>query len=42
MAFTGANYVEIFAENTLFDGVESILISSENLLTNDNTPIKEP
>ena len=42
MAFTGADYVEIFAENTLFDGVESILISSENLLTNDNTPIKEP
>ena len=42
MAFTGADYMEIFAENTLFDGVESILISSDNLLTLDNTPIKEP
>lgn len=42
MAFTGADYVEIFAENTLFDGVESILISSDNLIIQDNTPIKEP
>ena len=42
MAFTGADYVEIFAENTLFDGVDSILISADNLLTQDNTPIKEP
>ena len=42
MEFTGAELVEIFAENTLFDGVESIVISRQNLLTMDNTPITEP
>lgn len=40
--FTGAESVEIFAENTLFDGVESILITRDNLLTQDNTPITDP
>ena len=42
MAFTGADYVRIFAENTLFNGGESILISRDNILTQDNTPILEP
>lgn len=42
MAFTGAQQVEIFAENTLFDGMESILITEKNLLTQDNSPIAAP
>lgn len=42
MEFTGAQQVEIFAENTLFDGEESILITRDSLLMEDNTPITEP
>jgi len=42
LAFTGADSVRIFAENTLFNGGESIEISRESILTQDNTPILEP
>lgn len=41
MEFTGAVSVEIFAEGILFDGVDSIVITQDNLLTEDNTPITE-
>lgn len=41
MEFTGTVSVEIFAEGILFDGVDSIVITQDNLLTEDNTPITE-
>ena len=42
LEFTEADAVEIFAQNALFDGEESILLTRDNLLTKDNTPITEP